>query len=113
MSSTMDCPQVERRLDEYAASELNPEERAEVDQHLHRCAHCRAALRDLHALDARIRALPVRTLPDDFVAQVHAKLRKDPPGLDQRSTAPSAWLSDDAATVDTSHAFLHFTRFAA
>lgn len=113
MSNTMDCQQVARRLDEYAASELGPQERAAVDQHLHGCPDCRAALRDLRALDARIRALPVRTLPDDFLAQVHAKLPKELTGLDQRSTAPSAWLSDHAATAGTSDAVLHFARIAA
>ena len=113
MSNTMDCQQVARRLDEYAASELGSQERAAVNQHLHGCPDCRAALRDLRALDARIRALPVRTLPDDFLAKVHAKLPKERPGLDQRSTAPSAWLSDHAATADTTDAFLHFARIAA
>ena len=113
MSNTMDCQEVARRLDEYAASELSGQTRAEVDQHLRGCADCRAALQDLHALDARIRALPVRALPDDFLAQVHAKLAKERPGLDQHSTAPSAWLSDHAATVDTSEGFVHFTRVAA
>ena len=113
MSNTMDCHQVAQRLDEYAASELTGQERADVHQHLRGCADCRAALQGLHALDARIRALPVRTLPDDFLARVHAKLPKERPGLDQRSTAPSAWLSDHAATADTPDAFLHFAWVAA
>lgn len=113
MSNTMHCQQVARRLDQYAASELSRQERADVHQHLHGCADCRAALQDVRALDARIRALPVRPLPDDFLARVHAKLPEERPGLEQRSTAPSAWLSDQAATADTFDGFVHFTRVAA
>ena len=108
----MDCQEVARRLDEYAASELSAQERGEVDEHLRGCADCRAALSGLRSLDARIRALPVRALPDDFLAQVHAKLAKERPGLDPHSTAPSAWLSN-AATTDPFVAFPHFARVAA
>ena len=113
MSNTMDCQEVAGRLDEYAASALSSQERADVDQHLRGCADCRAGLQHLQALDARIRALPIRPLPEDFLARVHAKLPRERPGLDQRSTAPSAWRSDQAATVDTSDGFVHFTRVAA
>ena len=80
MSNTMDCQEVARRLDEYAASELSAQERGEVDEHLRGCADCRAALSGLRSLDARVRALPVRALPDDFLAQVYAKLAKERPG---------------------------------
>ena len=100
MSNSMDCQQVARRLDEYASSELGTRERADVDRHLHGCAHCRDALLALRALDARIRALPAPTAPADFLAQVHAKLPSERLGLDQRSTAPSAWRSDQAAETD-------------
>ena len=113
MSSTMDCQQVARRLDEYAASELSAQERASVDRHLHGCADCRDALRDLRELDARIRALPQGTAPPDFLAQVHAKLPNERLGLDQRSTAPSAWLSGHADTAETDAAARHFVRVAA
>lgn len=113
MSSSMDCQQAARRLDEYASSELDAQERAEVDRHLHGCADCRDALQELRALDARIRALPRGTTPPDFLAQVHAKLPHERLGLDQRSTAPSAWLSDHAATSGTDVAPGHFLRVAA
>ena len=109
----MDCQKVARRLDEYAASALGAQERADVDRHLHNCADCRAALRELRALDALIRSLPQRTAPPDFLAQVHARLPNERLGLDQRTTAPSAWLSDQAATAKTDPAPWHFLRVAA
>ena len=113
MSSSMDCQQVARRLDEYASSDLAAPERADVDKHLRGCAECRGALRELRALDASIRALPQETAPPDFLAQVHAKLPNERLGLDQRTTAPSAWLSDQAATAETDPAPRHFLRVAA
>ena len=113
MSSSMDCQKVARRLDEYAASALGAQERADVDRHLHNCADCRAALRELRDLDALIRALPQRAAPPDFLAQVHGKLPDERLGLDQRSTAPSAWLSDQAGTAETDAAPRRFQRVAA
>ena len=113
MSNSMDCRQVAHRLDEYASLELTARERADVDRHLRGCADCRDALRELRALDANIRALPQETAPVDFLAEVHAKLPPERLGLDQRSTAPSAWLSDQAATAGTDAAPRHFVRVAA
>ena len=113
MSSSMDCQQVARRLDEYASSELAAREHADVDRHLRGCADCRDALRELRALDARIRALPQGTAPVDFLAEVHANLLPERLGLDQHSTAPSAWLSDQAATAGADAAPRHFVRVAA
>lgn len=109
----MDCQQVARRLDEYACDELDAPERADVDRHLHGCAGCRGALRDLRALDARIRALPAMTAPVDFLAQVHANLPNERLGLDQGSTAPTASLSGQATTDETNPAPEHFDRIAA
>ena len=68
---------------------------------------------DLRALDARIRALPQGTARVDFLAQVHAKLPNERLGLDQRTTAPSAWLSDQAATSETDAPSGLFLRVAA
>ena len=109
----MDCQQALRRLDEYACSESDAQERADVERHLHRCADCRGALRELRGLDRRIRALPAATAPVDFLAQVHAKLPNERLGLDQGSTAPTAWLSGQATTGETDAAPGHFTRVAA
>lgn len=113
MSSSIDCQQVARRLDEYACYELDAQERADVDRHLHGCADCSDALRDLRALDARIRALPATTAPTDFLAQVHAKLPNERLGLDQGATAPTASLSGQATTGETNPAPEHFARIAA
>lgn len=113
MSNSMDCQQVARRLDEYASSELGSQERADVDRHLHGCARCRDALLALRALDARIRALPQGTVQPAFLAQVHAKLPHERLALDQRSTDPSAWRSDEAATAETDAAPRDFLRVAA
>ena len=113
MGSSMDCHQVARRLDEYAASELAPRERADVDRHLRGCADCRAALRELRDLDARIRALPQGTARGDFLVHVHAKLPSERLGLDQRSTAPSGWLTDQPAAAETDAAPRDFLRVAA
>lgn len=113
MSSSMDCQRVAQRLDEYAASELGVEERAGMDRHLRGCADCRDALRELRALDKRIRALPAATAPVDFLAQVQAKLPHERLGLDQGATAPTAWLSGQAAAAETDAAPEHFARVAA
>ena len=109
----MDCAEVLPLLDEYASGEATGTLHTALDEHLGRCADCRHALHDLLALDERVRALPSAPVPDDFLAQVHAKLPSQRFGLDQHDTAPSAWLGDHEPTSDVDERFLRLARIAA
>ena len=109
----MDCAEVVPVLDEYASDEVTGSIHTSLDEHLGRCADCRQALHDLLALDERVRTLPTATVPDDFLAQVHAKLPNTRFGLDQHDTAPSAWLDDHWTASDVDERFLRFARIAA
>ena len=114
MNNRMDCAAVEPMLDEYASGDMNVvAEREAVSVHLGQCEGCRQALRQLHALDARIRASPATTAPEDFLARVQAKLAEPRPGFDPWTTAPSGWLGDPGPTPEVDEAFLRFGRIAA
>lgn len=113
MNTAMDCAAVEPMLDEYASTELNAAQRDAVSVHLGQCASCRHTLRQFLALDEQLRALPATTAPEDFLAQVEAKLASRRLGFDQRTTAPSGWLGDDGPRRETDEAFLRFGRIAA
>ena len=113
MNTPMDCAAVEPVLDEYVSAELNAAEREAVSAHLGQCESCRHSLRQLLALDEQLRALPVTTAPEDFLAQVGAKLASRRLGFDQRTTAPSGWFGDYGPTPETDEAFLRFGRIAA
>ena len=113
MNTPMNCAAVEPMLDEYASTELDAVEREAVWAHLGQCKSCRHTLRQLLALDEQLRALPVRTAREDFLAQVGAKLASRRLGFDQRTTAPSGWLGDYGRTPEKDEAFLRFGRIAA
>src|SRR5690348_258115 len=51
----MQCDEIQAQLSAALDGELSPEERAEVDRHLHDCAECRGVLNDLQALDLDLR----------------------------------------------------------
>lgn len=113
MSNSMDCAEAAPLLDEYASGEVTGKERDALDEHVAHCADCRLSLHELGVLGTRIRALPTTSIPDDFLAQVHAKLPNQRFGLDQRATAPSTWLCDPVTTADSDERFLRFARIAA
>ena len=113
MNTPMDCAAVEPLLDEYASTELGVADREAVSVHLGQCPSCRHALRQLLALDERLRALPATTAQEDFLAQVEARLASQRLGFDQRTTAPSGWLGDHGPTPETDETFLRFRRIAA
>lgn len=113
MNNPMDCAAVEPMLDEYASDDLGGAEREAVSVHLRQCANCRHALKQLLALDEQIRTLPATTAPEDFLAQVQAKLAQPRPGFDPRSTAPSGWLGDYERTAEMDERYLRFRRIAA
>ena len=98
--SHKDCSEVGRLLDEYASGELAGTAITVLDEHLSRCADCRQALRELLALNERIRALPPVTAPEGILDRVHAKLPEQRFGVDYRDTSPCAWLSTEATSGD-------------
>ena len=113
MNNLMNCGAVEPMLDEYASDGVSGAEREAVSVHLRQCASCRHALQQLLALDEQIRALPTTTAPEDFLAQVQAKLAKPRLGFDQLTTAPSGWLGDHGTMSEADETFLRFVRIAA
>jgi anti-sigma factor RsiW len=87
------CQETTLALGVYLVGALDPSERAEVDEHLHHCAQCRAELAELAALPSMldqltiddINAEPV-TLPDDLFDRVAARARAD----DEADAPPAA-----------------------
>jgi len=62
------------RLSEYLEGDLSERDEARVRDHLHRCAECRAELRELRVVVAALRELPPAEPPGDLAAQVRARL---------------------------------------
>ncbi|MDE0192943.1 MAG: zf-HC2 domain-containing protein [Gammaproteobacteria bacterium] len=115
----MNCTQVALLLDEYSSGEL-PEVEADVlEDHLSGCPSCRRSLRQMRAIDDRIRGLPVDRAAEDFLPSLRATLAKVHPGLSREHTAPVAFLAEEAVVGDrvpvtaTQMSFLRFTRVAA
>jgi hypothetical protein len=85
------CQETTLALGVYLVGALDPAERAEVDEHLHRCAQCRTELAELAALPSMLDQLTIEdinaepvALPEDLFDRVAARARAD------ASDAPAA-----------------------
>lgn len=115
----MNCTQAAFLLDEYSSGELPVIEADILEDHLSGCPSCRLSLRQIRAIDDRIRGLPADEAAEDFLPRVRDKLANVHPGLGREHTAPVAFLADEAVLDDgvpvtaTQMSFLRFTRVAA
>jgi hypothetical protein len=78
------CQETTLALGVYLVGALDPSERAEVDEHLHHCAQCRAELAELAALPSMLDQLTIEditaepvALPEDLFDRVAARARAD------------------------------------
>jgi anti-sigma factor RsiW len=79
----------------YHDGELNAARRSQVETHLLECPACRAELETLHALSTMLQmnpAMPVRTPPERFVAQVPLRTRSHPASPALRRMPPVGGL---------------------
>ena len=76
----MPCAEAESRLHAYFDGELDALDAAAFEGHLETCAHCRAALEDLEAMRAALRAeLPYERVPAALAARITESLDREAP----------------------------------
>lgn len=114
----MNCARVALLLDEYSSGELSAAEASVVGNHLSNCPSCRNSLRQIRAIDDRIRGLPIDAAAADLLPRLRATIARVHPGLCREHTAPVAFLAEEAVGDDGEQAtatqvFLRFTRVAA
>lgn len=79
----------------YHDGELHSTRLAQVEAHLLECSDCRTELEALKALSMMLQenpAMPARTPPERFVAQVRLRARPLPPSPAQRWRGQAGWL---------------------
>src|SRR5579862_8084352 len=86
----MDCPQVQERLNAYAAGRLEAAEREEVARHLETCAACREAAALESDLTAALERLPRHRAPEALKRRLEAMVTPTPPIVAARPTVARA-----------------------
>ena len=79
----------------YHDGELHGARLLQVERHLETCPNCRAELETFQALSALLQehpAMPRRTSPERFVAQVRLRAQPRVGGAAQRRTPSAGWL---------------------
>ena len=89
------CP-VSGRVIDFAAGELAPQDRREMETHLLQCAGCREEHASYHRLIAHLRSLPVLETSKDFAPLVLAAVRTPHRATAARNTI---WLWSAAAVA--------------
>ena len=91
----MRCPAVLEKLEAYAARELAPRARGQIEAHLRSCPACRRALARRKQLEAVVRAVPAPPVPDGFGDRVMVRARqgvKSPQPVPRSLWNPVCWL---------------------
>jgi anti-sigma factor (TIGR02949 family) len=83
MEATVDCRDVDARLDAYVDRELRPDESESLDEHLATCAACRQRLADRQSLSRLVRRAPYYSAPAGLRQRI----------AQSQSRAPAPWLS--------------------
>ncbi len=94
----MDHEELRERLSAYLEADLDPNERARIEEHLDGCPDCRREYRELrHTVDL-LRGLPAPDSPPDLADRVIARLRagEGRPGLVARC---QAWVEGVAGVL--------------
>lgn len=95
----MSCAAYATDLSAWIDGELPAPRAADVAAHVAACAVCRARVDELHRADAALRAIPLREMPSDALAEV---LRRAA-GESDRAPAPRArllrWVAAPAAAA--------------
>jgi predicted anti-sigma-YlaC factor YlaD len=71
----MGCREIRDKLELFAAQELTPEDRAQVEAHLKACDACREALAKVRRLEDLLLTVPVPPVPEGFAGRVVAQAR--------------------------------------
>jgi hypothetical protein len=70
----MECRQAKERISPYLDQELDAASARQLEAHLHECANCREALKELQEIDGMVLGLPRFDPGPDFARQVSTKL---------------------------------------
>jgi anti-sigma factor RsiW len=90
----MNCQETRLQLDDLLDGELSASDRSHVEDHLTRCAACRAELAEIESLTREARQLPSQIAPPrDLWPEIESRLRRDP------SADRSWWLQAAAAVI--------------
>jgi anti-sigma factor (TIGR02949 family) len=68
------CDEIRRALVEYMDGDLTPDQRAEIDQHLQNCEHCRAIYDGVRNVVGLVGAHGMIELPKGFSERLRARL---------------------------------------
>jgi anti-sigma factor RsiW len=68
------CDEIRRALVEYTDGDLSPEHRAEIDQHLRNCEHCRAIYDGVRNVVGLVGSHGMIELPKGFSERLRARL---------------------------------------
>jgi anti-sigma factor RsiW len=72
----MACEEFENQISDYLENQLHLADRSQVAAHLAGCANCRALVRQLEQLDAKLsRTVKAPTLPGNFKAKVQQRIQ--------------------------------------
>jgi anti-sigma factor ChrR (cupin superfamily) len=86
-------------INDYVDEELDPRERAGVEQHLQSCARCRSLVDDLREIQSVAKSLDLREPPVRSWTRLERAIRLEKTPAQQRRTAPYLWLGAAAAIV--------------
>ena len=76
MNTTLNCTEVEPRVDELLHGELQPDEIAAFERHIRNCKDCAAALAEAEDLQIALLSMPVPELEPGFAAEALARARR-------------------------------------
>jgi len=70
----MNCPGSKKLFSEYIDGVLDPDTKAQLEEHVLQCTDCRRALEDLKALVRELRTIEPVKAPDDFIDRLHERI---------------------------------------
>ncbi|HOW42409.1 MAG TPA: zf-HC2 domain-containing protein [Candidatus Omnitrophota bacterium] len=72
----MECPQAKELLSQYLDDMLEPQEKAQLEQHLEACSACKDKLAQLKRYAGTMAALPKVKAPADFLEKVQERIER-------------------------------------
>lgn len=70
----MKCHNYEELMDLYLDGQLDPEEKADFEEHLSTCEHCQQSMDMLKMMNDALHDIPMVDLPEGFSDELHARL---------------------------------------
>ena len=73
------CSRLQQNLEAYAAGEMPPRKRTQIEAHVETCESCRVALARRERLEGLLRGVPLPSVPDGLAA-IEKRLRGESGG---------------------------------